>query len=198
MAFNRSQFESQEEELSFCGIGIIGSSVVLWDENAISENFYHGYRLDMVSPDSDLSRVKPPIVAGDVLVAMKDERYGKEWIPMRMVRFKEKLPNGMVPRVLGPEDTMVELRIRRAADDKIVEVQAWRKAFEHVYDPKHPDEVIGLRKAYSSVRGCALTQIEPLGLPKLAWAEAEGLSSVQARSVLPVEEGAVRRQAAVR
>lgn len=181
----------EKTRLGWCGVGVKMRAETIAPNYEDLNRPVRGYVIELISAGSDLQRYRSDVVTGDVIVAMKDERYGDQWIPMRMVEEHEPLPNGMVPDLRGPEDTKVRLRIMQKVTNTLIDVVVMRGPFVPVYDPKQPDMIVDVVRSSNAINGCAFSQIDPLGLPKFAWAEVD-VHGLQAQLAASMREQAAQ------
>lgn len=160
-----------DSQQGWCGVGALTQFGAVWH----GDERVRGAWLKQISRHSDLAKVQPPLGDGDMIVAVKDERYGEQWVPMRMIETKTPLPNGAVPELVGPQDTKVQFRIRRSGG-QMIEVEAIRGAFDVLYDEKDTNRVIDIVRSRNASMGCVMSEWQGDPLPplrKLAGAAAK-------------------------
>lgn len=104
---------------SWCGVGYAGASTIF-----------------SISPDSDIALVAEP---NDRVLAFRDLRFGNQWLEVTASGVYMPLADNPEKHELadikGPSGTKVTLRIQKQ-DGSIIEVDAYRRAFESVYNEK--------------------------------------------------------------
>lgn len=161
----------------WCGVGALVQPVTVGYEAGKPLELMRGWRITMLSAQSDLRKATPPVEEGDVVMAMKDERYGDRWIPMLMVDEKRPLEDGRVPHLIGPQDSMVQLRVRKFGSGQMVDVEVMRRAFDQVRGVN--DEVTSIVLSRNATQGCVMSQLPDMEpLKRLAWQDVDAVAMV--------------------